>query len=68
MPNKKSRDERIIKYLKDNKNDSIIFKMACEGLEKYNLNLDDVLYHIIIYQNTNINTLKNYLEKLSGKN
>lgn len=66
MSSKKFRDDRIIKYIKDNEKNSIILNLAHKGLTEYNLNLEDVLYHIIIYQDQQINNLKKILGPLNG--
>ena len=66
MAKKRPTHDSIIKYLRDNRKESIIFEMALVGIDKYNVNVDELLKHIIIYQDNLIKTQKEALNSLNN--
>lgn len=58
----------IIKFMKNNKSKSFIFNSAISGIEDYNLSVDVVLKHTIIYLFNQVSTQKLMLDNLNVKN
>jgi hypothetical protein len=62
-----NKNDEIIKYLEENKKDSIIFNMALEAIQNYKIPIETMLIHIIKYQH-NLLKIKNAQMEMSKSN
>ncbi len=68
MKNLKNNKE-VIKFMKENRKKAFIFDAATQGIEKFNIPVETMLYHVILYQFNLIATQNQVLENLkNGKN